>query len=542
MKAQEQAGEKSKANKTKTVLIILAVMVLAGASLFQLAAGKVRQAAEELLLAEINKAITGKVVVTSIDLSVLGAVKASEVKVLDASGKQLGSSEGIQISYSWQNLLNRQLGLQAVSAIIIEKPEIWITYDKEELNWKGLLVDRGGEPSRFAGVVEIREGKVHMQTDLVSKTAERFSGRIDCTQAEQLGISGSGLVDQSAVKVAGQWGGAGPSAIALTAQGMDLVKLGLTTGDDPIQITGGSLDEVTVKIGQDSAGLAVLQTLAGRFSGVATAGELVIAQGSGSFEKRGAAIIISDGRALYKGQAVTATGQVLSEGEEKKVLDFAVAMPSADPAAVLPSLKAGGLLSVAATVTGPVLAPVVAGDFTLGSLTFGDMTVSGARGTFSYDRQTMRLLSATGTTTGGVVRASGVIDPTSEQYELTVGGSGLDSSKLTPKEVTGPLSFSGGASGDALAATVRGAFVIDNGKAYGIAFRRLTGNFSKQGSAETQVSNLAIETSLGTFYPEELSRDVMEKLRERQLPATKEEVKEAVKDALKEELLKRLLR
>lgn len=539
---KHHAIEKSKVNKKKIFLILLAVVVLAGASLFQIVADTVRQAADELLLAQVNKAITGQVVVGSLDVSVLGTVKATEVKVLDASGRQLVKSEEIRISYRWRDLLKRQLGLQAVSVITIDKPEIWIVYEQDRLNWKGLLVDTAGEPSRFGGVVDIQEGKVHVETALVTKTADRFAGRIDYTQADQLRFSGSGLVDQTAVKVVGQWGATGPSSISLTAQGMDLVKLGLTTGADPIQVTAGSLDEVIVKVGQDPAGLAVLETLAGRFSGVATTGELVIAQGSGSFEKQGAAIIVSDGQALYKGQAVTATGQVLTEAEGKQVMDFTVHMPSADPAAVLPNLKGGGLLSVKATITGPVLAPVVTGDFTVGSLLVGDMTVSGIRGTFSYDRQTMQLLSATGTTTGGVVRAGGVIYPTSERYELTVSGNGLDSSQLTPKEVTGPLSFSGGATGDALAAAAEGTFAIDNGKAYGIAFRRLTGNFVKQGSAETQVSNLVVETSLGTFYPEELSRDVMEKLRERQLPVTKEEIKEAVKDALKDELLKRLMR
>ena len=542
VKVEEQAAEKSKGNKKKAVLIILAVIVLAGASLFQIAAGKVRQAAEELLLTEVNKAITGQVVVGRLDLSVLGAVKATEVKVLDASGQQLARSEGISISYSWRDLLAGQLGLQAVSAITIDKPEIWIVYEQDRLNWRDLLRTREGEPSRFAGVVDIREGKIHVSTALITKTAERFIGQIDLRQANELRLSGSGLIDQTQFKMAGQWGESDQSSIRLTAQGMDLVKLGLTGPDDPIGLTGGILDEVTVELGKDQAGLAVLNTLAGRFSGVATTGELVIAQGSGNFKKQGPAIIISDGQALYKGQTVTTAGQVMTEPEGRQVLDFAVSMPSADPAAVLPSLKAGGVLSAQVTITGPVLTPAVAGDFTVGSLQFGDMTVSAIRGTFTYDRQMVQLLSATGTTTGGSVRASGVIDPASEQYKLTIEGGGLDSSKLTPKEVTGPLSFSGGAAGDAAAATVQGAFVIENGKAYGIAFRRLTGNFVKQGSAETQVNNLVVETSLGTFYPEELSRDVMEKLRERQLPTTKEEVKEAVKEALKDELLKRLIR
>ncbi|SCM82196.1 conserved hypothetical protein [uncultured Sporomusa sp.] len=526
-------------SRKKIGLLIFAVIVLVGASLFQFAAGKVRQVAEQTLLVQANEAVNGQVIVGGIDLSILGSVEAKEVQVLDAAGKLLAKISRIQISYSWSDLLKGQLGPQLVTGVVVEKPEVWVVYNQDKLNWDGLLkTKQEQEEASFAGLVEVEGGKLHVETAFFAKTVDQLTGNIDFRQADQLGFAASGKVDETALKLGGQWGSQGTSEINLSAAGMDLAKLGLTSANDPIQLTGGRLDELTVKLGKDASGAVLLQTLAGRFSGIATTGALALTQGSARFEKQDKAIQFLDGQALYRGQSVTGAGRVLTSVDGTQTLDFAVQMPAADPAALVPSLKTGGMLAAQGTITGPVLSPVLAGNFTLGSIQFDDIVVNGITGAFSYAQETMKLLTAHGTSLGGSVSASGDIDPDTEQYSLSVSGSGLDSSKLTDKDVKGPLSFTGTASGDAAAAVVQGNFAIDNGKAYGISFRTLTGSFIKQGSAATEIGNLVIKTDIGTFYPEQLSQNVMERLQERKLPVTKEEVREAVTDKLIQKLFR----
>jgi autotransporter translocation and assembly factor TamB len=317
-----------------------------------------------------------------------------------------------------------------------------------------------------------------------------------------------------------------------------LVKLGLTTAGSPVCVTEGILDEVTIRMGKAADGDVALQTLAGRFSGVATSGALEIKHGSARFEKVDKAVQFMEGQALYQGQPIAVAGRVLTAADDTGTLDFSVQMPAGNPAVLLPSLRTSGSLAVQATIAGPVLSPVLAGNFTLGGIQLGDMSVSGISGAFTYTQQVLRLLSSRGTAIGGSVAASGDIYPDKEQYSLSISGSGLDSSRLTEKDVKGPLSLVGAANGEASAARVQGSFSIDNGTAYGIPFQTLSGSFSKRGSAAAEVSNLAIQTGLGTFYPDQLSQTVMEELQARSLPITQEQVTEVFADRLFKKLFR----
>ena len=56
---------------------------------------------------------------------------------------------------------------------------------------------------------------------------------------------------------------------------------------------------------------------------------------------------------------------------------------------------------------------------------------------------------------------------------------------------------------------VQGTFIIHNGKAYGISFLTMTGRFVKRGAA-TEISGIVMKTAVGTFYPEQLSREILE--------------------------------
>ena len=258
------------------------------------------------------------------------------------------------------------------------------------------------------------------------------------------------------------------------------------------------------------------------------------------FEKQGTALLFTNGQAAYKNQAITVTGRVLLPFSGDSELDLSFEMPSGEPTALMPNLKAGGPLTAQGKITGSALSPVLSGNFSLGSLQFGDMAVSGITGTFAYTGQVLKLLSSSGSALGGSVAASGDVLPATDQFNLSISGSNLNTSQLTEKDVKGPLSFGGTANGSADAATLQGQFTIYNGKAYGIAFRTLTGNFIKRGSAEADVSNLAITTDFGTFYPEQINQTVMEKLQERQLPTNPAEIREKITEKVTQKVFEKL--
>jgi len=528
-------------NKKKILGIILLILAVTGLGMYQFLSEKVRQAAVHNLLAMANEKVNGHVVVESIDLSILGAVKANKVKVFDKSGQEVAAFERILIRYRWRDLFKGQLGGQLITRMTIDKPEVWLVYRDGKSNVEDLIKPQKDEQADFSGRVIVRDGTINFEMAPFKHKIEQLNGTVDFSQENVVTASVGGIVETGRVNMDGQWGSAGSSFFYLTGKGLELAKLGLTTADDPVQITAGMLDELTVKC-EGTAGKMVLQSAEGRFSGVSTNGELEVTQAGARFTVQDNGINFTEINALYKGQPLTGTGRVINNAEGNQTLNFAVDMPAANPAAIIPNVNASGNLAANAAITGSARAPVIVGTFTLGGIEFGGMDVSGISGSFNYTPNVFTLLTSTGTTNGGSVSANGVIYPETGKYRLSISGSGLNSSQMTTKDVSGPLSFSGTAAGDANSALAQGSFSINDGKAYGISFRLLTGNFVKRSSAEAEISNLAITTALGTFYPEQLNQDVLNKVNEtaaaKNIPTSIDAVKKAAADKLIQHILR----
>jgi molecular chaperone DnaK (HSP70) len=47
-----------------------------------------------------------------------------------------------------------------------------------------------------------------------------------------------------------------------------------------------------------------------------------------------------------------------------------------------------------------------------------------------------------------------------------------------------------------------------------------------------ELSDLAVRTAFGTFYPEQLSQEVLDRLKKNEMPAAEEELKRAVAEKL----------
>ena len=200
---------KSSWSRKKIALLIMGAMFLAGALLFQTASEKVKSEAQQTLLARANQAVNGQITAGSIDLSLLGYVKASDVQLLSADGKPLAKLQQVQIRYNWNDLLKGRLGPQLIQAVTVEKPQIWVTYQQEQLNWDGFLKTKTESPSEFAGTVTLRDGELYLATDYLSQKLEQLSGSLDFQANSQITLAAAGKIDQSAVKASGQWGTSG---------------------------------------------------------------------------------------------------------------------------------------------------------------------------------------------------------------------------------------------------------------------------------------------------------------------------------------------
>jgi hypothetical protein len=265
-------------------------------------------------------------------------------------------------------------------------------------------------------------------------------------------------------------------------------------------------------------------------------GKMDVQEGQGTFTSDETMLTFQDLQLLIAGQPAQGQGNV-SWNAGQGILDFSLALPDADPAAFMSGLTAVRPLALQVKINGPVSQPNIGGSFSLPQITFTDMTVANVVGNFHYLGNKVLLQQVQGTAYQGNLAANGSVVTDDQSYELDVSGQGLNSSRLTDKDVQGPLAFNGHVSGKGETAVTKGNFTIYDGKTYGIAFQKMTGLFVKSGSTN-DISGLAIQTNYGTIYPEQLSQEAMERLKEENVPVTKGELKQVVTNKLLEKILR----
>jgi hypothetical protein len=522
--------------KYKKNIIIVAIPLLVIGSLWQVFSGKVAKALQDSLVATVGQKLNGRLQVGSIDLSLLTWVRIRDVAVYDQQDNLVAKSPNIEIKYQWSNLIKGSLGMSSIDVVAIQGAEVWLKNEKDRWNWEGLVKDDKSETA-FRGKIEMAEGTVHIGNALTMQTIEGVNGKLDfITYPAGLGVDLKGRASQATLGIVGNWGDSNPSELTLKTDGFDMAKLsGLLPATQDIRLEKGILKSVKVVAKRDDKRMVHYQA-EGEFAALTVAGKVNIRDGQGKFAADETGLQFRDLALLISGQRAEGKGSVLLQGD-KQSLNFTMALPDVDPKAFFNGLAAERPFFVEVSITGPLTKPVIAGSFKVPQVTISDMTVSGIAGNMRYDDGRLTLQQVHGAAYQGQLSLAGEVLTANETYELDVSGSGMNSSSLTDKDVSGPLEFTGHVSGKGDAAITRGAFVIRNGKAYGVSFKSLTGDFVKQ-AGKTDISGIAINTDLGTFYPEQLSRDALEKLSQHNIPTTKEEVKKAVTDSL----VKRLFR
>jgi hypothetical protein len=520
--------------KKNIIIALIPLLILGG--LWQVLSGKVAQALQGSLVAGVGQKLNGRVEVGSIDLSLLSWVRIRNVAVYDKQDNLVAKAPSIEIKYQWSNLTKGNLGMSSIEVVAIQGAEVWLKNEKERWNWEGLVKDDKSEID-FRGKVEMAEGTVHIGNAQITQIVEGVNGALDfSTYPAGLGVDLKGRVSQAPVSITGNWGQSNPSELTLKTDGLDVAKLsGLLPATQEIRLEKGILKNVKVVAKRDDKRKMHYQA-EGEFATLTVTGKVDIRDGNGKFTADETGLQFRDLVLLVSGQRTEGKGSIQLQAD-KQSLNLALTLPDVDPKAVYDGLAAVRPLSVAVNVTGPLTKPAFAGSFTVPQVTISDMTVSGITGNMSYADGHLTLQQVHGAAYQGQLALAGEVLTVNKTYELDVSGSGMNSSALTDKDVSGPLDFTGHVSGQGETAVTKGEFVIHNGKAYGVAFQTLTGDFVKRGGT-TDISNIAIHTALGTFYPEQLSRDALERLSQHNIPTTKEEVKKTVTDALVKKLFR----
>lgn len=521
--------------KHKKLVIILLSILCVLLLLWQLFAVKIRQDLQTTVVQRISQQINGQLLIGSIELSLSGNIKIHDVSLYDQQGILLAQIPQIRMQYHWSDLSDGTLSLPKVETVILESAELWFKQDNDHFNWDNLFKSEQDDTTKFRSKVALEDGKIHIETALFSQLVENTTGVIDWQNTPNMSISMKGKVDGSAVDVNGEWGENRPGDFKIQIDSLEIIKFKDLFADTGYSLEAGTVHPLLINVQQDSKGTLHYQA-EGNFSGVKLNGKMEVRDGQGKFTSDENKLAFQDLQLLIAGQPAQGQGTV-SWNNGKGILDFALALPDADPAAFMSGLTVARPLALQVKINGPVAEPNIGGSFSMPHITFSDMTVDSVAGNFHFLGNKVLLQQVQGTAYQGNLAANGSVVTADQSYELDVSGQGLNSTRLTDKDVQGPLAFNGHVSGKGEVAVTRGNFTIHDGKTYGIAFQKMTGLFVKSGTAN-DISAIAIQTNYGTIYPEQLSQEALEKLKEQNVPVSKGELKQVVTDKLLERILR----
>ena len=504
-----------------TGVVIVAVVFGAFWYVFSERAGQTLQA---FLTERCSQQVNGRVQVGMVDLSLLGQARIRDVELYTKQGALLAHVSVVKIKYSWSDLAKLNFGISNIKEIELNGAEFWLQEEKNRWNWEGLIKEEQAGDNKFQGKMQIKAAKVHCQTALLSKSIDEVNGIIDFYAYPNLDISLKGKMGQGNLAADGNWANGQFALIIVKAQDIDLLEFrDSVPAGQPISIEGGKLTTASVTIERDAAGIVKWQTEGG-FSGVKLAGKANITDGQGRFSGNQDGFQLQNIKFAISGQQAEGQGSLFwSQGSAR--IDAAVSIPDADPTAFVSGLMVQRPVACQIKLTGLLAEPDISGSFSIPQATFSNMPVDRVVGNFKYGGNRVLLQGVSGSVYQGTIGVSGEVQVSNESYELEASGQGLDSSRLTDKDVQGPLDFNGHVSGKGDAAMTQGTFSIRDGKAYGIPFITMKGNFIKRGSA-TELSGITMQTMAGTIYPEQLSKEVLERtMPQGQLALNEENIK-----------------
>jgi hypothetical protein len=517
-------------------MIIISLSILCVLLLFwQMFSVKIRQDLQATLLQRIGQQINGQLLVGAVDLSLSGNIKIHDVSLYDEQGSLLAQIPLIKMQYRWSDLKGGSLGLPKVETVVLEQAELWFIQDNSHFNWDNLFKNEQDETTKFRSKVALEDGKIHIKTVLFSQVIENATGIIDWQNSPDMAITIKGKIDQSAVDVNGQWGENRPGNFKIQIDTLDIIKFNELFADTGYSLEAGTVHPLLINVQQDDKGTLHYQA-EGSFSGLKMKGKMEIREGQGKFNSDETKLAFQDLQLLIADQPAQGQGNV-SWNNGKGILDFVLTLPDADPTAFISGLTVARPLALQVKINGPVSEPNIEGNFSLPQITFSDMAVDNVAGNFHYLGNKVLLQQVQGTAYQGNIAANGSVVTDDQSYELDVSGQGMNSSRLTDKDIQGPLAFNGHVSGKGEVAVTKGNFTIHDGKTYGMSFQKMTGLFVKRGTAN-DISSIAIQTNYGTLYPEQLSQEALERLKEENVPVSKGELKQVVADKLFERILR----
>lgn len=541
-----------KLSKTQKIIIsALGVIALLVVLFISWAGGK----ASEYIKEQVAKqtVLKGSMQVDDIGAAFSGDVWISNITWHDPDGKLVAKIPRLNISLKLGDIFGEGLGANSVQLITLERPELYLSYDKDAGLNIAQLINVTGEENKepekqkdskglFRGRFEIAKGYLQIESGKNKLVYENFDAQLDyknlpnvtgIVQAKQNNADFAGNIEIEYLEK-GQ-----NIKLSLEGRGVKLTDFfNMVPVESNLKVTGGDIAKIQVTA-ELNEGEPLKMQVAGDISGGSAQTEgIKIDTVAGEFSGNQDEINFMNVTGKLNEQNVQVDGKVIIKDSPYQ-LDLRIQSNAFKLNALSPGMTISDPLAFNAAIKGTPEKPVANGDFSANTIKTDQLTVVNAKGVFSYADDVVRLTDTSGSVYGGSVNANGMIKLSDQSFAFNLNGSGISSTDLTSTKLSGPLSFSANATGTANDIAADGIFSIGKGNFNGIPFNSMTGNFSKRGEIMS-VSNVVINTLAGTVTTKAtVQSDGKIKFDDIDIKTISvEDAKEKIKDEIKDEIEK----
>lgn len=468
----------------KKIIMGGALAVLIAIALFiKLGGGAAAKLTEQMLSRQ--NVVTGSLTYEKIGSGFAGDVEIRNVVWKAPNGDVKAEIPLTTVSVNFFDILRQGGGLGSVTSIVLNKPQFYGVYEEGQgldilnlvklagsvnLPDAGKKAERPAEPTRFRGLIEIKDGVVKLDSNGKKVELTKLNSQMAFNQYPRLRASATASKSNCDLVLNMDYAD-GRARVTGEAKKMQVSDLLAMYPDlKNISVTAGELPTVTIACSKDDQGWHIdldgsPRGMTGKVFGrdfTDGTGKLHVTRDTADIEQL--SLKVNGMPVEIEGRIKSGRGTPLPPGYD---LDFRAVNFKTQ------SLSGGlflkdGALNIAGRLTGTSLEPQLEGTFTGDKLEAGPLVLTEVRGGFRWDFGKLLLQNAGAQCAGAPMKIDGVLDWNSGDYQLALSGEKLDAARLTGNKVTGLLQIRTRIEGKNLtdSAAGEGGFFLENGRLY----------------------------------------------------------------------------
>ena len=469
----------------KSTVVLLGFIILAAVvgMVWSTQSRSVLAQVEHSLAGQLSAALGSPVTVEKLELTSFNSIHLSNIAIYDKKQEQLAYIKETSISYNPISLFFGNKALDAISAIQVVEPSLWLK-QREDGRWniEDVWEGKASESQEFQGKLTIEKGQVSVVANAGTWKLEELKGKVDFSSYPAMGVDVRALYKGKEMTLAGQFNAKGRTGLTLYAQELPADDLKVFLPENiSLQIVGGSVKQIEINLVQEGgkrqwAGEARFIDVAGELEGNSLTG----VEGRATFANQ-KVYLLANGN--WKEQPLRASG-TLTLGQGAPLLALQLESKAFDTRVLGEQLPVQGLAAFALAISGRGDQPVLDGWIKLPEGHFQQYTLTNGEAKIHMEGQQLELRQLSLEALGGQLSAKGTIFLNDQSYALQILGKHVDlqglGDAIPQVKGYGDITASVRGKGSLADANFSGNIAVGQGQVAGVVFDSLQAGFQKQ--------------------------------------------------------------